>query len=39
VKVALQDGNADRLVADVDPDVGTAVEAAKGYFLGDGVVE
>jgi hypothetical protein len=39
VKEALQDGNAEGLVADVDPDVRPAVEAAKRDFLGDGVVK
>lgn len=37
MEVALENGDAEGFIAYVDPDVGAAVEAAKGNFLGDGV--
>jgi hypothetical protein len=38
VKVSLENRDAEGLVADVDPDITSAVEAAEWDFFGDGVV-
>jgi len=38
MKVSLQNGDAEGFIADVDPNVASAVKAAKRDFLGDRVV-